>query len=264
VEKSSGRFSTDENRRFSRVLRQCLWESLRLSAVLPTPGPPAVGPRPCRRRTVKKKRRGTLVPRRHEPRQDTGRELLRAAARPAASRAAAAAAAALPGRGLEAGGRALAAAARAGATGALARARLTAAAAVALRTTTTDGGHEGHEAQGRPEQETVHGKNPRLGTGRSFRCVACTFPADMAENLSSSGVRSRWLMPPSRNPNRCPRVTSREGGGAKSPRGPHPPRAASTMAESTERGGRFSSARRRRESAPAGSGWKATPPGIPG
>lgn len=61
------------------------------------------------------------------------------------------------------GGRAFIDAALAGALRTLAGARLAAATAVTIRTvdipTAFDSGHEGHEAQRRPEKETVHGKS---------------------------------------------------------------------------------------------------------
>ena len=136
-----------------------------------------------------------------------------------------AAAALLLGR--HAASRALAAAADAGATRALARARLAAAAAITRITASPlaaeGGGHEGHEGQCRQEKQTVHRKDPLHGKlNRSHHVTTCERGNTTTDVIRPAGSRPR---------------TGRR-----------------------RLGGRFSSARRHTGSGLAGSARKATPP----
>jgi hypothetical protein len=123
-------------------------------------------------------------------------------------------------------------AAGAGAGRALAAACFAATTAVTRGATSVldaEGGvHEGHACQCRPENQTVHGK-----------------------------LHSRKKL------NRTLHVTTRERGertfGLR-----RTPRNTCPWDGKTGQGGRFSSARRRNESAPVGSGWPVTPRHIPG
>lgn len=132
--------------------------------------------------------------------------------------------------GLHAGSRALATAADAGATRALATASLAATTAITRLTASTlaeGGGHEGHEGQCRQEQQTVHGKNPLHGKlNRSRHVTTCDRGKATADVTRPAGSRPRT--------------------------GRH------------RFGGRFSSARRRRGPGLAGSARKARPPHTPG
>jgi hypothetical protein len=216
----------------------------------------------------KKRRRGTCIPRRHEPHHAVGRRLLAAAPRTAAARAAAGAAARRAG-GLEATGRALADAAGTAAARAHARARLAAAAAIALRTTATAGGHEGHEAQSRPKQETVHGETPRKGHRWQRPGAENVFPATWTGIWSGPCPVAGAVGSRHRCGNRIGHPGSRTvngGAGRRVIPSAHarPAQGKPAGDGGTPRGGRFSSARRRRESAADGSERPASSPGIPG
>ena len=125
---------------------------------------------------------------------------------------------------------ALATAADAGATRALATASLAATTAITRLTASTlaeGGGHEGHEGQCRQEQQTVHGKNPLHGKlNRSRHVTTCDRGKATADITRPAGSRPRT--------------------------GRH------------RFGGRFSSARRRRGPGLAGSAQKARLPHTPG
>jgi len=87
------------------------------------------------------------------------------------------------------------AAADAGATRALATARLAATTAITHLTASTlaaGGGHEGHEGQCRQEKQTVHGKNPLHGKlNRSRHVTTCDCGKATADITRPAGSRPK-------------------------------------------------------------------------